>query len=149
MSTATVRAFYIMGRTVRRGGSSDVLWRLVVRMSRSRAEADSYVPHHLCLSTHQVALHLPLPSTTSHRKSSCSTQHGVHVATWLVSCFCLVGLLSRAVFQDGPNSPPKTLGNNWHKLPHTPQPFYGSFSGTTRVSRCQKRPSGLYGARED
>jgi len=30
-----------------------------------------------------------------------------------------------------------------------PQPFYGPFSGTTRVSRCQKRTSGLYGARED
>jgi len=30
-----------------------------------------------------------------------------------------------------------------------PQPFYGHFSGTTRVSRCQKRTSGLYGARED
>jgi len=28
------------------------------------------------------------------------------------------------------------------------QPFYGPFSGTTRVSRCQKRTSGLYGARE-
>jgi len=25
----------------------------------------------------------------------------------------------------------------------TPQPFYGPFSGTTRVSRCQKRTSGL------
>ena len=31
----------------------------------------------------------------------------------------------------------------------TPQPFYGPFSGTTRVSRCQKRTSGLYGVRED
>jgi len=30
-----------------------------------------------------------------------------------------------------------------------PQPFYGPFSGTTRVSRCQKRTSGLYSARED
>jgi len=35
-------------------------------------------------------------------------------------------------------------------LPPSPsQPFYGPFSGTTRVSRCQKRTSGLYGARED
>ena len=36
-------------------------------------------------------------------------------------------------------------------LPHHThtQPFYGPFSGTTRVSRCQKRTSGLYGARED
>ena len=31
----------------------------------------------------------------------------------------------------------------------TPQSFYGSFSGTTRVSQCQKRSSGLYGAKED
>jgi len=31
----------------------------------------------------------------------------------------------------------------------TPQPFYGPFSGTIQVSRCQKRISGLYGARED
>ena len=29
------------------------------------------------------------------------------------------------------------------------QPFEGPFSGTTRVSRCQKRTSGLYGAGED
>jgi len=28
-----------------------------------------------------------------------------------------------------------------------PQPFYGPFSGTTWVSQCQKRTSGLYGAR--
>jgi len=33
--------------------------------------------------------------------------------------------------------------------PPPPQPFYGPFSGTTRVSQCQKRTSGLYGARED
>ena len=32
-------------------------------------------------------------------------------------------------------------------IPPTPQPFYGPFSGTPRVSRCQKRTSGLYGAR--
>jgi len=30
-----------------------------------------------------------------------------------------------------------------------PQPFYSPFSGTTLVSWCQKRTSGLYGARED
>ena len=29
------------------------------------------------------------------------------------------------------------------------QPFYGPFYRTTRVSRCQKITSGLYGARED
>jgi len=38
------------------------------------------------------------------------------------------------------------LGRTQHT--HT-QPFYGPFSGTTRVSRCQKRTCGLYGARED
>jgi len=31
----------------------------------------------------------------------------------------------------------------------TPQPFCGPYSGTTRVSHCQKRTSGLYGAQED
>ena len=31
----------------------------------------------------------------------------------------------------------------------TPKPFYGRFSGTIWVSRCHKRTSGLYGARED
>jgi len=29
----------------------------------------------------------------------------------------------------------------------TPQLFYGPFSGTTQVSRCQNRASGLYRAR--
>jgi len=29
---------------------------------------------------------------------------------------------------------------------HTTQPSYGPFSGTTRVSQCQKRTSGIYGA---
>jgi len=38
-----------------------------------------------------------------------------------------------------------------HARTHThTQPFYGPFSGTTRMSRCQKTSaSGLYGARED
>jgi len=31
----------------------------------------------------------------------------------------------------------------------TPQPFYSPFSGTTQVSRCHKRTSGLYGAWKD
>jgi len=31
---------------------------------------------------------------------------------------------------------------------HT-QPSYGPFSGTTRMSWCQKKSYGLYGARED
>ena len=30
-----------------------------------------------------------------------------------------------------------------------PQPFYSPFSGTTRMSQCQKRTSGLYGAKKD
>ena len=33
-------------------------------------------------------------------------------------------------------------------LTHT-RPFYGPFSGSTRVSQCQKKSSGLDGARED
>jgi len=34
-------------------------------------------------------------------------------------------------------------------LASIPQPFYGPFSGITRVSWCQKRSSWLYGTRED
>jgi len=47
------------------------------------------------------------------------------------------------------------LLDSWrkHALPrqlhHTTPQFYSPFSRTTRVSRCQKRTSGLYGARED
>jgi len=39
----------------------------------------------------------------------------------------------------------------YNTKPHhtTPQPFYDPFSTTTQVSQCQKRTSGLYGARED
>ena len=40
----------------------------------------------------------------------------------------------------------QTLAYN-HSTP--PQPFYGPFSRTTQVSRCQKTTSGVYGARED
>ena len=40
-------------------------------------------------------------------------------------------------------------GKSYYDTTTTSQPFYGPFSGTTRVSRCQKRTSGLYGARED
>jgi len=35
------------------------------------------------------------------------------------------------------------------KLKVVRQPFYGPFSKIIRVSRCQKRTSGLYGSRED
>jgi len=35
------------------------------------------------------------------------------------------------------------------KVKPPPQPFYGPFSRTTWLSWCQKRTSGLYGARED
>ena len=38
---------------------------------------------------------------------------------------------------------------NYFWTPPPPQPFYSPFSGTTRVSQCQKRTSGLYGARKD
>jgi len=40
-------------------------------------------------------------------------------------------------------------GGNYSNHHTTPQPFHGHFSETTRVRRCQKRTSGLYGARED
>jgi len=43
-----------------------------------------------------------------------------------------------------------TLCVNFCLFTHThTQPLYDPFSGTTPVSQCQKRTSGLYGARED
>jgi len=39
-----------------------------------------------------------------------------------------------------------TDSSTFHR--YTPQPFYGPFSRTTWVSRCQKRTSWLYGARQ-
>ena len=45
---------------------------------------------------------------------------------------------------------PVTLLLTTYLIPTPPQPFYGPLSGTTRVSRCQKKASsGLHGARED
>jgi len=39
--------------------------------------------------------------------------------------------------------------NQFNEGAPPPQPFYSSFSGTTRASWCQKKASsGLYGARE-
>jgi len=45
------------------------------------------------------------------------------------------------------NTPAKVKYSN--NTTTTPQPFYGPFSGTTRVSWCQKRTSGLYDAKEN
>ena len=39
-------------------------------------------------------------------------------------------------------------GKSIYTTPPPPQPFYGPFSRTTRVSQCQKRTSGLHGARK-
>jgi len=48
--------------------------------------------------------------------------------TWAAGCYC---------YCPHPPSPPPL------------QPFYGPFSGTTRVSQCHKKTSGLYRAKED
>jgi len=39
--------------------------------------------------------------------------------------------------------------NKEDAIQQSPQSFFGPFSGTTQVSRCQKRTFGLYRARED
>jgi len=41
-----------------------------------------------------------------------------------------------------------TNSSTFSTTPHTTT-VYSPFSGTTRVSRCQNRTSGLYGAKED
>jgi len=53
------------------------------------------------------------------------------------------------------NDASQTLSTHKNHSQHLANPqtttitIYGPFSGTTRVSRCQKRTSGLYGAREN
>jgi len=44
---------------------------------------------------------------------------------------------------------PSCDATNHVKPPPPPEQFYSPFSGTTRVSWCQKRTSGFYGATED
>jgi len=60
----------------------------------------------------------------------------------------------RVWYQTAHNVRDKKLVGSHLSLPRVtitepPQPFCGPFSMTTRVSRCQKRTSWLYGARED
>ena len=56
--------------------------------------------------------------------------------------------LTSIISQKPSKKEPWLLLNHTHTHTHT-QLFYGPFYGTTRVSRCQKRTSGLYGAKED
>ena len=85
-------------------------------------------------------------------------QHRNHGQRTAADCTCGHTRNDEAVdpeFWDCNTSCPTTAGTwmtPWTHRPGTttpPQPFYGPFSGTTRVSRCQKRTYGLYGARED
>ena len=92
----------------------------------------------------------------------------VHVAVWaevrtsIVVCITQRHLLfynfNINVFHMETREQTTTLQTNsraircWHgylSAPPPPQPYYGPFSGTIRVSWCQKRTSGLYDARED
>ena len=66
---------------------------------------------------------------------------------------CQISLMTRkTVLTSTAMGQPPPLSTNisrWTWVTTTPpQPFYGPFSGTTRVSRCQKRTNGLYGAKE-
>ena len=76
---------------------------------------------------------------------NCNTQHN-HRKNLDLTNKQLLGLFIRVCIALCTNVAHNTAQNHTHT--HTPQPFYGPFSGTTRVSRCQKRTSGLYGARE-
>ena len=57
---------------------------------------------------------------------------------------CLPWKLEISTGPYGPYDYGCTFTFNHHHI--TPQPSYGPFSGTTRVSRCRKRTSGLYSA---
>jgi len=74
--------------------------------------------------------------------------HCYHGCCCRLSCFSLtISVLFESYFFSALTL---LVGCQVEYAPHTtPQPFYAPFSGTTRVSQCQKRSSGLYGARED
>jgi len=65
------------------------------------------------------------------------TEAGVDDRLYMECPHCNVVAISRTNWE----------GNYYFNTPS--QPFYGPFSRTIRVSWCQKRTSGLYGARED
>jgi len=69
--------------------------------------------------------------TEGHSKNCTKHTHYVHIAQYKNSFKSVLQTLC------------KILTNT-----HTTT-VYGPFSGTTLASRCQKRTSGLYGARED
>jgi len=70
----------------------------------------------------------------------------VHIINFLLLIIIIIIIIHRSVSV----SDLSKLKDFWrsHSVTTTPQPFCGPFSGTTRVSRCQKRTSGLYGGRE-
>jgi len=69
------------------------------------------------------------------------------VIRWAMRKLCADEWLVSAVMSMSVGA--RTVVRTVHTATTTPQPFYRPFSGTTWVSRCQKRTSGFYGARED
>jgi len=63
-----------------------------------------------------------------------------------VADFCYLGscITNTRSYETDTEAPLGKANNTFGRLiTTTPQPFYGPFSGTTQVSRCQKRTSGL------
>jgi len=81
----------------------------------------------------------------AHKMTRNNTLNKVHVA----AATELPQLLSQNTNALGEATAQSRRQTSYTALKLTPRPFYGPFSVTTRVSRCQKRTSGLYGASED
>jgi len=100
-----------------------------------------YCDQHLCLSAY-VCVCLSVCPPGYLRNHTCG------IYQFFCAC-CLWLWLSPPAWWRNPKGKGQFWGFSSPLTPPPPQPFYGPFSGTTRVSRCQKRTSGLYGARRD
>ena len=105
--------------------------------------------HGMCLMSRHRVQRSEAGQCSSWCRGSCQTDGLWHVqGNKLVSVVCLCLMRPSPCLSYVCHNMSLSLSQNIMDVP-PPQPFYGSFSGTTRVSRCRKRTSGLYGARGD
>ena len=101
----------------------------------------------LCFAAWRVWVHIVV-YTFSWSSSWCNSR--LQMQPWYHVCLILLSVSERGSHcQKASTERESYIISIQSLLPPPPQPFYGPFSGTTRVSRCQKRNSGLYGAGGD
>ena len=101
------------------------------------------IPNHCCSATFAIsttAITAPIFTAVSQMNQSQPVLGAPSVF------FCTCSRIVKDKSADKRNRLPKRLQQNTEQT-ETRQPFYGPSSGTIRVSRRQKRTSGIYGAR--